>query len=119
MKLRELAVWALVGFGAASLRVAYVFFPFTNLVDVVVFGFAGYALGRTHPTNRWVSFILVVMPAFAFIVVILTVLGPHKLSQGVGIGHLYGAVLIPLAAGLGLLAAGRVAENQDRTRRAS
>ena len=107
MKLRDIVIAGLVGVGAAVLRLVCLFFPLMNLVDVVVFGLAGYGVGRTNPTRRWASFLLVVLPALACIAVMLVILGTDKLRNGVGTGHLYGALLIPVAAGVGFLAASR------------
>jgi hypothetical protein len=107
MTIRELAVGVAVGIAAAFLRMVYIFFPMFNLLDLVVFGVAGYGVGRTRPKRRWLSFALIILPALAFIGFVLVNLGPQKVAEGVGIGHAYAAVLIPAATGIGLLVSGR------------
>lgn len=107
MRFRDLALALAVGIVAAVLRLGYVVFPLFNVVDAVLFGAAGYGVGRTRPGSRWASFILVVLPALAFVAFVLIVVGPTKPHEGVGVGHLYAVVVIPVAAGLGFWAAGR------------
>jgi hypothetical protein len=107
MTLRDVALGSCVGILAAVLRFFYMFFPLMNLLDVMVFGIAGYGMGRSSPTSKWPASILLVLPTMLLISFWLSLLGADKLRDGVGVGHLYGAVLIPLAAGLGLFLAGR------------
>ena len=105
MKSREIILAGLVGVGAALLRLVYMFVPLMNVVDVLVFGLAGYGVARTRPTRTWISFLLVVLPPLGLIAVFLAILGQQKLRDGVGTAHLYGALLVPLATGLGFFAA--------------
>lgn len=107
---RDVALASVAGVGAAALRLVLGFFPLTNLFDVVVFGLAGFGIGRTHPIKPRLSFVLLVVPTLMLLALFLVLLGPHKLRDGIGIAHLYGAVLVPLATGAGFFAGTRIAK---------
>lgn len=103
MKTRELVLAGAVGIGAAAFRLVYAFFPYLSVSDIVVFGVMGFGVARRNPSDKWLSYLLVVLAAMASIGFVLFVLGPSKLREGVGAGHLRGALLVPLAAALGFL----------------
>ena len=110
MKIREIVLAVSVGIAAALLRLAYLFFPYVSVADVLVFVLVGFGVARTHPSKRWGSFLLVILPTLACIGVFLALLGPAKLSSGIGTGHLRGALLVPVAASLGFLLQGRFSQ---------
>ena len=92
-----------VGIVAAAVRMVCTFFPYLNLVDLFVFGIAGFVAARAHASKRWLSYLLVILPSMVLIGLILGLLGSSKLREGVGAWHLRGAVIVPLAASIGFL----------------
>lgn len=87
-----------VGVFGAMLKVIYSFLPLFNVLDVVVFGMFGAALGRgagraSIPRALWMS-----APAMLLCAYFLARLGPANVAAGVGTGWLLSLFLIPAAS---------------------
>ena len=102
-RLRDFMFAGMVGIVAAILRMVCTFFPYLNVVDMIVFGLAGFAVGRRHPPKRWLAYLLVILPSMILIGLVLGLLGTSRLREGVGARHLRGAAIVPLAASIGFL----------------
>jgi hypothetical protein len=88
-----------LGIGALVLKVLYSFFPLANVIDAVLFAVLGGVVGRWHPERRWALAVVASTPALLLIGYILVVgLDVEQLRQGIGIGWLLSAVVIPTAA---------------------
>jgi hypothetical protein len=88
-----------LGIAALVLKVPYSFFPLANVFDAVLFAVLGGVFGRWHPERRWALAVVVSVPALLLVGYILVVhLNVEQLRQGIGIGWLLSAVVIPTAA---------------------
>lgn len=88
-------------FGAAIARIVYFFFPGFNVMDVLVFGALAAGFAYMRPRRWWLWTIILIAPAMLFVGLTLFNLGVDNLGGGIGTGHLFSAVLIPLAAAFG------------------
>ena len=93
----------IIGVVAGVIRVACVFFPWFNIAEVLVFGSAGYWVGRRGTSNWFGSTAAIIFPSMAFIVFGLKSIGLEHLREGVGVLHLFSLVLLPLSVGIGML----------------
>ena len=91
----------IAGVVGAIVRVIYMFFPGMNVLDILVFGALAAGLAYLRPSRWWVWVILSIAPVMLFIAMTLFNLGSDSLREGVGVGHLLSALLIPIAATVG------------------
>ena len=101
------AVSFLLGSLGALAHIAYSFLPALNAADVVVFGAIGFVLASLYPKRIALSLAIAAIPALIEIGFITARIGTSALEQGVGVGHVYSFVTIPLGLALGAILARR------------
>lgn len=94
----------IVAFGIllAGVKLIYSFFDAYNVLDLVVFLFAGIILGARVPSDRRPLGLLLALPSFVLCLVFTLKNGFSSIMEGVGTSYAISLVLIPLATGIGL-----------------
>jgi predicted membrane channel-forming protein YqfA (hemolysin III family) len=87
-----------LGTAGAGIKLFYSFFPLFNVLDVLVFSLLGW-LSRS-PTCTGVAGLS--LPPLLLLAYSRSGLGWISLQQGIGMGWVLSALLVPLAAGVGL-----------------
>lgn len=91
-----------LGTAGAGLKLFYSFFPLFVVLDVLVFSLLGRLLGRLTRSPIWIGVAGLSLPPLLLIAYFLSRLGWTSLQQGIGMGWILSALLVPLAAGVGL-----------------
>src|SRR5688572_11776339 len=92
-----------LGLLLAVIKLGYIFFNFYNILDFVVFLVAGMMLGEKVPANRWVSGLLLSLPAFVLCLIFVINLGYSSIVNGVGTSFAVALIVIPAATCIGIL----------------
>ncbi|MEJ7695033.1 hypothetical protein [Daejeonella sp.] len=87
------------GFVLALIKVVYLIFDFYNVLDLVIWSFAGYAFGLKVPRQN----IAPGLPTFAICLFFVLKLGYSPLLQGVGTAYAISLIAIPLATLIGII----------------
>ncbi len=88
----------LVGCGLLAAKVVYSFFPYFNLVDIIVFATVGVALGILHKTSSLLTGIVLAIPTMILCGYFVQRLGTENIMSGIGTGWLLSILLVPLSA---------------------
>ena len=107
-----------VGLGATVLRIVYIFFPYMLLTEIVVFSALSSAIALWNPRRYWLSAVFLILPVMVHIAFSIRHLGLEKIAEGVGIGHVYSAFLIPVSALAGAYIGARIGARFARKREA-
>lgn len=99
---KTIIVLSLLGLLLAPLKLIYSFFPFFNILDIVIFLGIGYVLGGKVSEDRWQWGLLLAFPAFALSAFFVTRLGIDSIVSGVGTGWAISSVLLPGASCVGI-----------------
>lgn len=91
-----------LGTTGAGVKLVYSFFPLFNVLDVLVFSLLGWVLGRLARPPMLIGVAVLSLPTLLLIAYFLSGLGWTSLQQGIGTGWVLSALLVPLAAGVGL-----------------
>jgi hypothetical protein len=86
----------------AAIKLVYLFFDNYNILDFVVFLAAGILLGGKNPSRRWLSGIMMALPAFTLCLSFLIVNGYSSIVNGVGTSYAVSLIIIPLATFIGI-----------------
>jgi len=100
------ASWLGVGIAAGVLKLVAMFFPFSYLTDVVLFGLLGFAVGRRQPLKKYRFASIMLVPTMLLIAAMLSAASLDNLKKGVGIAWVYSGPLILGATFLGALIGG-------------
>ncbi len=87
----------------AFIKVAYLFFDFYNVLDLVVFSIAGFAFDQRVPPNRLALGLLLALSAFALCLFIVLSLGYSYIVHGFGTSYAVSLILIPVAMFIGVI----------------
>lgn len=93
--------WILWGIFLGVLKLAWSFFPFFNLVDMLVFGSIGAFISRRYESGKMLRLLFSVLPSLILISAIIINLGLNKVLEGIGIGWALSLIIIPGSAFLG------------------
>lgn len=100
---KSILILSVFGLLLAFIKIIYLFFDFYNILDIVVFSIAGFALGPKVPPNRLALGGLLALPAFLLCLILVLRLGYSPLLQGVGTSYALSLILIPLATYIGIM----------------
>lgn len=101
------------GFVLAFIKIIYTFFPYQNILDLVVFFIAGYIFrGKVAPHNLAYG-LLLILPACALCVFFMVRLGFISLLDGVGTAYAISLIFIPVATISGIYLGNRRLPKKD------
>jgi hypothetical protein len=103
----------ILGVVAALARVVYFFFPFFNIMDVIVFGSIAAYVAYHRPHRWWLWVLIVITPTMVFVARTVSQSTIENLKQGIGTGHVLSALLIPIAAAISGVFAARIASRKQ------
>jgi hypothetical protein len=87
----------------AGIKLVYSFFPFFNLLDLIIFLLAGYLFGAKFPLRQRNLGLFLALPAFAMSLFFVMQNGLSSISAGIGTAHLISLAVIPVATVMGIL----------------
>lgn len=97
----SIILWLFWGFLLGLLKMLYSFFPLFNITDVIVFGLAGYTIGRLYFSKLYHRLLPAILPSLILTGWILFNLSLDELNQGTGSGWLISFIVIPASAMVG------------------
>ena len=92
-----------IGVGLAILKIVYLFFDFYNVLDLIVFLVAGFAIGKQLSSHRIAFGLLLSLPPFLLCLFIVIGLGYSSIAKGIGTAYAVSLIVIPLATCIGIL----------------
>ncbi len=86
----------------AAIKLVYLFIDNYNILDFVVFLAAGILLGGKTPSSRWLSGLMLSLPAITLCLIFLIVNVYSSIVNGVGTSYVISIIIIPLATYIGV-----------------
>src|SRR5215203_534505 len=94
-----LLAWGLM---LALFKVVYLFFDFYNVMDVIVFGIAGFLLSGKMAAGQKLLVLLAALPAFLLSLFFVLRVGYESILKGVGTSFAISLMVIPVATYIGV-----------------
>ncbi len=101
-KEKSVGIVLAIGIMLAIVKIIYSFFDFYNVLDLLVFCGAGYAIGLKVWNNRWIWGLWLSFPAQLLCLLFTINLGYTAIINGTGTAYAVSLILMPAAACIGI-----------------
>ena len=109
-------LWILWGILLAGFKLIYAFLPLFNLLDLIIFAWAGFFISHRYKSERILRLFFAVVPSLIVTAAVIYFLGWKNMMEGLGTGWLLSLAIIPASALVGLKLQEKFQRNRRRSR---